>query len=223
MSFIKNDVRKKAFTLIEVAIVLLLISIIVGAGLSFQGLNKDFFYLRDVAKNFSVALNTLSNLSQIIIEKPAGNFFCAYGIYFPDQTSYEALAFSTTTNLCETVFLIPNNMDSFINSNLANKKYVLQNQEITSSPIPTLSLNLQLAPGANLSFSTTTKDCSSNFLTGRLLIMYAYSYIDLFFIYQASADSWQRIDADYLYVCFRKNFERYTIRINRLGQINFER
>lgn len=213
----------QGFTLIEVALILFLIVLIASITLSFSSFNKTFFYLRDVAKNFSVALNTISDLSQTIIEKPAGNFFCAYGIYFPNTKTYEVLAFSTSTNLCEIVFSSQSSVNNFITTNLSQKKYVLQNQQIVTLPISNLSLNTNLTLGSQMSFSTSDKNCLSGILNPPLIIMYGYSYTDLFFLYQIAGDVWQRVNTDYLYICFRKNLEKYTIRINRLGQINFEK
>ncbi len=213
----------KGFTLIETALVLFLIALLVTTNLNFRAFNKTFFYLRDTAKNFAFALNTISDLSQTIIEKPAGHFFCAYGIYIPNETTYQVLGFSTSTNLCEIVFSTSTYMNDFINFNLSQKKYILQNQQIVTSPVPSLSLDTNLTLGSRMLFSTSDKNCSTGRLNPPLLIMYGYSFSDLFFLYQQAGSSWQKIDADYLYLCFEKNLERYTIRINRLGQINFEK
>jgi len=217
----------RAFTILESAIVLVLISLIAVFGISFLAVNRDFFYLRDSAKNFSVALNTVSDMGQKVIQKD-NNYFCAYGIYFPSSTSYETLAFSTTTKLCEYLFSSSTLVNDFLNNNLTSKKFILQNQEIvTSTVMPSLSLNFNFKPNYRFRFSTSSPSCESS-LTPRLLFLYVYSYSDLFFMYQGSGSEWQKIDANQMYICLEKVIldsvkERYTIKINKLGQISFER
>ena len=213
----------KGFTLLEIAIVLLLLSLIVSFGISFFGFNKDFFYLRDEAKKFSFALNTISDLSQKVISGASNDYFCAYGIYFPSSTSYEVLAFSTSTKLCEYIFSSSTLINNFINSNLNQKKYIHQNQQISSSIIPQLTLNTNLSKAASFSFSTSTKNCSSNTIQPPLLFLYVYSYVDLFFMYQKGSSGWEKINSDKIYLCLLKGVERYTIKINKLGQITFEK
>lgn len=213
----------KGFTLLEIAIVLLLLSLIVSFGISFFGFNKDFFYLRDEAKKFSFALNIISDLSQKVISGASNDYFCAYGIYFPSSTSYEVLAFSTSTKLCEYIFSSSTLINNFINSNLNQKKYIHQNQQISSSIIPQLTLNTNLSKAASFSFSTSTKNCSSNTIQPPLLFLYTYSYVDLFFMYQKGSSGWEKINSDKIYLCLLKGVERYTIKINKLGQITFEK
>jgi len=212
----------RGFTLLEIAIVLLLLSLVVAFGISFLSFNKDFFYLRDEAKKFSFALNTVSDLSQRVLSRNTGEYFCAYGIYFPSSTSYEVLAFSTSTKLCEYIFSSSTLINNFINSNLQNKKYIHQNEQISNVIIPQLSLNTNLSKAAYFSFSISSKNCSST-IQPPILFLYVYSYIDLFFMYQQAGNNWEKINSDKIYICLSKGNERYTIKVNKLGQINFER
>ncbi|MER3570088.1 MAG: hypothetical protein C4348_00520 [Patescibacteria group bacterium] len=209
----------KAFTFFEIAVVLLVISLILGVTLSFDAFNKKFFYLRDVAKNLSVALNITSDLSQKIINKN-NQFYCGYGIYFPTSTQFEALAFSTSTNLCELVFLNTTTINTFIDNNLRRKTYILSNSDLVTSTIPSLSLNVNLKPGFEIVFSTST-NCSPDYQPP-LIFMYFYSYTDLFFIFQ-QRENWTSINTDKIYVCFKeKGKTLYKIKVNKLGQISFE-
>lgn len=219
----------RAFTLIEVVIVLLLLSLIVSIGFNFSSLNKDFFYLRDVSKNFAFSLNTISDMAQRVIEKN-NQFFCAYGIYFSSSTSYEVLALSTSTKLCEFIFSSSTLVNNFINQNLNSKNFILMNQDIVSdiNQYKTLSLNLDLKQNNYFYFSTSSKDCSTNQISTPLFFLYAYGYSDLFFLYQRGSSNWENITTDKIYICLKKVIngitkEKFIIKINKLGQINFEK
>lgn len=210
----------KAFTLIEISIALLIMLVSGFIFVSYNFGNKDFFYLRDAIKRFAFALTTASDMSQRIVEKPAGNFYCGYGIYFPNSRSFETLAFSTSTPICEDIPRDAIAMQNFLNANLTNKTYVLENQDLVKSiNIPILSLNVTLKPGINFLFSSTS-NCISTYTTP-LLLLYIYSYNDLFFIYQQAA-GWQRLNVDDIYVCLKKGNENFKIRVNKLGQITLQ-
>jgi len=229
MLYINSSQEKQSgFTLLETAITLLLMAIVINLGFSFIIFNKDFFYLRDSAKNFSFALNTVSDMSQKVIQKN-NEYFCAYGIYFPNNSSYEVLAFSTTTKLCEIIFSSTSSVNNFFSQNVTNKKYILQNQQIVSPSqiIPSLSMNFQFKPGYRFRFSTSDKNCATDTLTPPLIFLYAYSYADLFLVYQ-QVGGWNVISSNQVYICLEKLLgssvtEKYTIKINKLGQINFEK
>ncbi len=206
----------KGFTLIEVALVLFISFLIFGITISFNTFNKDFFYLQNVAKKFSFALNIVSDLSQRITGIN-NQFYCAYGIYFPNSTSFEALAFATTTKLCDEI-IATSSVGNFINFNLTNKTYILQNQDLVTTIIPALSLNTTLNTGYRIVFSNTTT-CISNY-NSPLIFMYVYSYNDLFFIFQQGVN-WQKINVNEIYVCLEKpGKESYIIKLNKLGQLS---
>ncbi len=207
----------RAFTLIETALVLLISILIFGITVSFNTFNRDFFYLRDVAKNLSVALNTVADLAQRITEKN-NKFYCGAGIYFPDQKSFEVLAFATTTKLCEDV-VTPGLIHNLITTNLSQKTYVLSNQDLTNIPSPpSLLLNTSLKPGYRIIFSNTP-NCNSNY-NPPLIFMYIYSYNDIFFVFQQGTD-WQKIDVNEIYICLEKpGKESYIIKLNKLGQLS---
>ncbi len=211
----------KGFTLLEVSIVLLILGIVTVSFLSFFSFNKTFFYLRDKAKNFTNALNIISDMGQKIIEKPPGNYFCGYGIYFPSSTRYEVLAFSTSTKLCEDISA-STTINDFINTNLVNKKYILKDQTIlTSTPLKEFSLNENLEYGSEIIFSTSS-ECIPSY-SPPIVFLYIYSYSDIFFIYQGNESGWDKINTSYIYLCFKKGSERYKIKINKLGQVSIER
>lgn len=213
----------KGFTLIEVGLVLFIVVLTFSMLASFKAFNKDLFYLKEIVKGLSVALNVTGDLTQRINSKD-NNFFCAAGIYFPDPTSFEALAFATTTKLCKDLIGPDKNIDSgFINSNLSKKTYVLQNGDLVNDlSFKGLLLNKTLKPGYEILFSNTA-NCDSIYYPP-LIFMYIYSYNDLFFVLQQNgANGWQKINTDEIYICLtNKNMpekESYIIKLSKLGQL----
>jgi hypothetical protein len=211
----------KAFTLVEIAIVLFIISLVFSIFFSFNTLNKDIFYLKSVAKDLSFALNITSDLSQRIIEKN-DKFYCGAGIHFSSSTSFEVLAFATTTKLCDEVVATTTAINSFINENLNNKTYLLRNQDLSTTTFHSLSLKTDLKQNYEIIFSSSTR-CISDY-NPPLIFLYIYSYNDLFFIFQdlsGGASDWQKIDANEIYICLKniKIGEDYIIKLNKLGQL----
>lgn len=212
----------KGFTLIEGAIVILLMILLFGIVINFNAFNKRFFYLRDQTKNFIFALNIISDLAQKVIEKNNNQFYCGYGIYFPERTrfenrsGYEVLAFATGTKLCEDV-ATSTALSNFISENLINKNYIHKNQEISTNTIPSLSLNNQLEENVFLKFGNN-QNCNN--LNPPLVFLYIYGYNELFFIAQQIGGNWQKLDINEIYVCLQKGAEVFKIKINRLGQVS---
>ncbi len=216
----------RSFTLFEVALLLFISVLTFTITISFNSFNRNFFYLRDVAKNLSIALNTVSDFSQRLvseISEGAEQFYCGAGIYFT-TTSFEVLAFATTTKLCDDVMATSSSLNDFITTNLSPKKYILSNQDLTATQSPqSLLLNTTLKPGYRIIFSTTTNPTCNPAYEPPIIFMYIYSYSDLFFILkqQSTPESeWQKIDANEIYVCLEKiGGESYIIRLNKLGQL----
>ncbi len=209
----------QGFTLIETVLILLIVGIIFGITFSFNALNKDFFYLKDFSKEFAFALNTVADMAQRVIEKN-GLYYCGYGIYFENSTTFEVLGFATSTKLCDDVISTSTVINEFINSNLTNKTYILKNQDLVTSNLPGLSFNGNLREGYQILFSTSTKCESAPEYTPPLIFLYVYGNFDIFLI-NKPADQWKKQNFDSFYICFLKpGRESYIIKLNKLGQIN---
>lgn len=210
----------KGFTLIEISLIIIVFLTLSLAFINFRQLNKNFFYIRDVIKDLSVSLNIISDLSQSIREarnESLGNFYyCGYGIYFPNNRSFEVLAFASSTKLCEDSLRYQNN---FIEYNLGNKKYVLSNQSITNQVVQGLSLNRTLKEGFIFEFSTSDPNCQTGIITPPLLLLYIYSYSDIFFVFRQGVNLWEKINSDQIFLCVKKDNEIGKIKIGKLGQI----
>jgi hypothetical protein len=202
----------KGFTLIELSVTIFILMLLLGIVFNFKAFNKDFFYL----KEFSRKLNTAFGIANFLAQQTKtyqNQTVCAYGIYFPNSTSYETLAFTTSTLACD--YVVNNYLQNFLNNNLASKKYVHSNLEIRPNPLPRLSLNDTLQ-GGNITF-TTDENCSLP-ITPPLLFMYIYSYTDMYFLYQQAGSQWQRIRSPSVYLCLNFRNDSVKIKVNQTGQ-----
>lgn len=205
----------QGFTLIETAIVILLMTLLFGVIFNFNIFNKDLFYLRDEAKNLVFALDTTADLSQKILQNKENEYYCGYGIYFPNNNSYLVLAFSTTTNLCEDIGT-GTSLSNFINDNINTRNFIHKNQEIRKDIIESLSLNRQLKQPAEFIFSDNP-NCENN-INPPLSLLYIYGYNELFFSAQKQKESWEKLNLNEIYICLKKGNELLKIKINKLGQ-----
>jgi hypothetical protein len=202
----------KGFTLIEASLTILLVTILFLITSNFSTLHKDFLYL----KEFSRKLNSAFAVAGFLVQQTKtyqNQIICAYGIYFPNNNSYETLAFTTSTLDCD--YVINTNLQNFLNNNLASKKYVHSNLEIRSNVLPNLALNDILQKGS-LTFASD-ENCSS-IINPPLLFMGVYSYTDIYFLYQQVGGQWQRIQSPSVYLCLIFKKDRVKIKINQIGQ-----
>jgi prepilin-type N-terminal cleavage/methylation domain-containing protein len=204
----------KGFTLIEVLFTILILTILFLITFNFSSFNENFLYLKEFSRKLNSAFSVAGFLAQQT-KSYQNQIVCAYGVYFPNNTSYETLAFSTSTLACD--YVVNNNLQNFLNSNLASKKYVHSNLEIRPDPLPKLALNDTLQ-GGSIAFSTSTPDCSSDILTPPLLFMYVYSYTDMYFLYQQVGGRWQKITSPSMYLCLNFRNDHVKIKVNQVGQ-----
>jgi len=201
----------KGFTLIEVLFTILLLTILFLITFNFSSLHKDFLYLKEFSRKLNSAFSVAGFLAQQT-KTYQNEIVCAYGIYFPNNTSYETLAFTTSTLTCD--YVVNNNLQNFLNSNLASKKYVQSNLEIRPNPLNNLALNDTLR--GSIIFSDN-QNCS-NLLNPPLLFMYVYSYTDMYFLYQQVGGRWQKITSPSMYLCLNFRNDRVKIKVNQVGQ-----
>jgi prepilin-type N-terminal cleavage/methylation domain-containing protein len=202
----------KGFTLIELAVTIFLLTLLSAIIFNFSTLNKDFLYLKDFSRRLNTAFGVVGFLAQQT-KTYQNQIICAYGIYFPNNNSYETLAFTASTLDCD--YVIKTNLQNFLNNNLASKKYVHSNLEIRSNVLPNLALNDILQRGS-LTFASD-ENCSS-IINPPLLFMGVYSYTDIYFLYQQVGGQWQRIQSPSVYLCLIFKKDRVKIKINQIGQ-----
>jgi prepilin-type N-terminal cleavage/methylation domain-containing protein len=201
----------KGFTLIEVLFTILLLTILFLITFNFSSFNENFLYLKEFSRKLNSAFSVAGFLAQQT-KSYQNQIVCAYGVYFPNNTSYETLAFSTSTLACD--YVVNNNLQNFLNSNLASKKYVQSNLEIRPDPLNNLALNDTLR--GSIIFSDN-QNCL-NPLNPPLLFMYVYSYTDMYFLYQQVGGRWQKITSPSMYLCLNFRNDRVKIKVNQVGQ-----
>jgi len=202
----------KGFTLVEVSVTILLLMFIFVIVLNFNIFNKDFLYLKEFSRQLNSAFVIAGFLAQQT-KSYGTEIICALGVYFPNNNSYETLAFTTSTLACD--YVINNNLQNFLNSNISAKKYVHSNLEIRSSPLSGFVLKNQLKRGS-IVFSTN-ENCNSD-LNPPLLFLFVYSYVDIYFLYQQTGVGWQKIDNPSLFLCLNFRNDQIKIKINKVGQ-----
>jgi hypothetical protein len=203
----------KGFTLIEASLTILLVTILLLISSNFSTLHKDFLYL----KEFSRKLNTAFGIAGFLAQQTKSyqnQIACAYGIYFPNNASYETLAFTASTLNCD--YVVNTDLQNFLNNNLTSKKYVHSNLEIKPVSITKLGLNDNLQRGS-ITFSDN-QNCSPS-INPPLLFMYIYSHTDMYFLYQQGfGGQWQKITSPSVYLCLNFKNDRVKIKVNQVGQ-----
>jgi len=207
----------KGFTLIELSITILLLTILSTIIFYFSSLNRNFLYLKEFSRKLNNAFSVAGFLAQQT-RNYQNQTVCAYGIYFPARIfktipTYETLAFTTTTNICD-LAITPDRIQDFIQNNLNNKKYVHSNLEIRTTSLPELALSTLENVTTSIS---TSSDCSSS-INPPILFMFVYSYTDMYFLYQQNGGQWQRINAPAVYICLDFRNDRIKIKVNKVGQ-----
>ena len=207
----------KGFTLVEFSVTIFILTLLFGIVFNFNALNKDSLYLKSFARKLNNAFGIAQFLAQHTKTYQDQNI-CAYGVYFPDDKSYQTLAFSSSTLTCD--YLIQNNLNNFVNNNLlpSSKKYLHSNLEIRNVPLNELVLNDNLENG-NFIFSENQNCVSSSDLRPPLLFLFVYSYTDMYFLYREINGRWQRSLEPAVYLCLKRKNEIIKIRINKIGQI----
>jgi len=213
----------KAFTIVELSLVVLIILTLIPIVFSIPSIPFDFFYPKEVFRKISDALSISSNMSFSFLTDPTNPDFniCAYGIYFANSSTLETLAFSSSTYDCEKINTTTNDsINQFISTNLNNKKFLLKNLSISALDTAYFSLGVNLKSGYSFNLSTSS-NCSSDFSS--VIILYFFKIKDLL-IFRNIAGSWQEITDNQFYICLKTpQNENFRLKINKLGQLILER
>ena len=211
----------KGFTLLEATYVILIISLIFTItfyGFSFR---REFFYLKNFAKNLRLSLETTNDMSQRAIFK--NNYlFCGYGVYFPSSTYYEVLGFYTTSTECDIVFKDEDKISNFISNGFRNKYYVTYYGDLTTSSDSKLILNGNFKGTIFVSTSTLRSGKCFGNINYPIILLSIYS-ISEFYLFLKKDPNWTKINSDNIYICLEYKNDLKVLRINKLGQIFIER
>jgi hypothetical protein len=212
----------KAFTLVEIALVILITAILAGISLRFTAFSEETLYLKNFIYKLGSNINLLKDFA-LSRREVNGNKVCGYGINF-STSSYFGYVFATSSVLaCDT--LASSSPTSFVPS--PPIFYLHTNGDIRQNPIEPLQIKEDFKPGLSIkistSFSVSFSDCSNNLFDyyREIALVYYNPYGDLLFLGKRS-DTWYNLlppNWQNIYFCFRYKGENRYLKINRSGQI----
>jgi hypothetical protein len=212
----------KAFTLVEIALVILITAILAGISLRFTAFSEETLYLKNFVYKLGSNINLLKDFA-LSRREVNGNKVCGYGMRF-STSSYFGYVFATSSVLaCDT--LASSSPTSFVPS--PPIFYLHTNGDISTSTIETLQIKDDFKPGLSIEISTSSSvsfsDCSNNLFDyyREIALVYYNPYGDLLFLGKRS-DTWYNLlppNWQNIYFCFRYKGENRYLKINRSGQI----
>jgi len=214
----------KAFTLVEIALVIFITVILTGISLRFTVFSPETLYLKNFVYKIGSNINLLKDLSlgrrEVTTTNSTTNKVCGYGIYFSNSNkNYLGYVFATSSALdCDT--LASSSPISFAPSSPIF--YLHTNGDVRLDPIEPLQIKDDFKPGFSMKISTSSQTCSDDLFSSysEIALVYYNPYGDFLLLGKSSdwvnllSSNWQNI-----YFCLQyKNEDRY-LGINRSGQI----
>jgi prepilin-type N-terminal cleavage/methylation domain-containing protein len=206
----------KAFTLIEIAVVILITAILAGISLRFTVFSPETLYLKNFIYKLGSNINLLKDFS-LSRREVDSNKICGYGIDFSNR--YFGYAFATSSILdCDT--LASSSPEIFNPS--GSIFYLHTNGDIRTSTIETLQIKDDFKPELSMKISLSSPTCADNLFSSypEIALVYYNPYGDLLLLGKNSdwtnllPSNWQNI-----FFCFQYNNENRYLKINRSGQI----
>jgi hypothetical protein len=202
----------KAFTLLEISLIILITAILAGVSLKFTAFSSDTLYLKNFIYKLGSNINLLKDFSLSRREVNSGKV-CGYGISF-SQNRYFGYAFATDSFLdCDT--LAASSPENFAPSSF----YLHTNGDIRENPIETLRIKDDFKQGLKIKISTN-ENCSDDLLNtySEIALVYYNPYGDVLLLGKSS--NWTNISGwQNIYFCFSYKGEPRNLQINRSGQI----
>jgi len=208
----------KAFTLIEIALVILITTILSGISLKFTAFSPETLYLKNFVYKLGSNINLLKDFA-LSRREVSGNKVCGYGIKF-STSSYFGYVFATSSVLdCDT--LASSSPTIFGPSEPIF--YLHTNGDIKQNPIEALQIKDDFKPGFSMRISLSSPICSDNLFNSysEIALVYYNPYGDLLFLgkrsgtwYNLLPSNWQNI-----FFCLQYKNENRYLKINRSGQI----
>jgi hypothetical protein len=207
----------KAFTLVEIALVILITAILAGISLRFTAFSSETLYLKNFVYKLGSNINLLKDFA-LSRREVNGNKVCGYGINF-STSNYFGYVFATSSVLaCDT--LASSSPTSFAPSSPIF--YLHTNGDISTSTIETLQIKDDFKPGFSMKISTSSSDCFYDLFSSyqEIALVYYNPYGDLLFLGKSSGwvnllpSDWQNI-----FFCLQYKNENRYLKINRSGQI----
>jgi hypothetical protein len=206
----------KAFTLIEIALVILITAILAGISLRFTVFSPETLYLKNFVYKLGSNINLLKDFSLSRKEVDA-NKVCGYGISFSNR--YFGYVFATSSVLdCDT--LASSSPASFAPSEPIF--YLHTNGDIRQDPIEPLQIKDEFKPGFSMRISLSNSTCSDNLFSfyPEIALVYYNPYGDLLLL--GKSGNWTNLlssDWQNIFFCLQYKNENRYLKINRSGQI----
>jgi hypothetical protein len=206
------------FTLIEIALIILVTAILAGISLRFTVFTGDTLYLKNFVYKLGFNMNLLKDFSLSRKEVSPGNKTCGYGILF-STSSYFGYVFATTSPLdCD--LIASAKPKSFAPS--APIYYLHTNGDIRQDQIQPLLIKDDFKPNLSLGISLSSPTCSDNlFLSySQIALVYYNPYGDLLLL--GKNEDWNNLlpsNWQNIYLCLEYKGEKRFLNFNRSGQI----
>jgi hypothetical protein len=206
----------KAFTLIEIALVILITTILAGISLKFTAFSPETLYLKNFVYKLGSNINLLKDFSLSRKEIDSSKV-CGYGINFSNR--YFGYVFATSSVLdCDT--LASSSPTIFGPSEPIF--YLHTNGDIKQNPIEALQIKDDFKPGFSMRISLSSPTCSDNLFNSysEIALVYYNPYGDLLLL--GKSGNWVNLlpsDWQNIFFCFRYKNENRYLKINRSGQI----
>ena len=214
----------RGFTLIEISIVLLIATFLIGIAFNFINIKSETLYLKNTAYKISSDISFIREMSfsRVI---PSGFDYrlrsCGYGLYFSPR-GYFAYSFVTSSDV---------NCDLLASENVINFApqegmfYIHTNGEVRAKPLNPILLSNNYQPGFSLAMSFDSSSCSNNIFNTypEAAIIFYNPYGDLLVFGRNGGwnlivpNQWENI-----YFCLSYKNDKIFLRINKLGQIILE-
>jgi hypothetical protein len=208
----------KAFTLIEVALVIFITAILTTISLQFTALSPETLYLKNFIYKLGSNINLIKDFS-LSRREINSDKICGYGLYFKNN-GYIGYAFATSSFLnCEE--LVKSNPLSYApNSN--SLIYIHTNGDVRRDPIETLQIKDNFQDPLRIKVSLNSPFCDDNLFDNyqELALIYYNPYGDILFL--GYNNNWQNLlnnNWQEIYFCFDYKNEKKYFKINRSGQI----
>ena len=206
----------KAFTLIEIALVILITTILSGISLKFTAFSPETLYLKNFVYKLGSNINLLKDFSLSRKEIDSSKV-CGYGINFSNR--YFGYVFATSSFLdCDT--LASSSPTIFGPSEPIF--YLHTNGDIKQNPIEALQIKDDFKPGFSMRISLSSPICSDNLFNSysEIALVYYNPYGDLLLL--GKSGNWVNLlpsDWQNIFFCFRYKNEYRYLKINRPGQV----
>lgn len=208
----------RAFTLIEIVMVLLIVTMLTTIAFNFNVFSEENTYLKNFNYRLFSDLSLAKNLSfsKQVINESSGLAVCGYGLLLT-SSSYLGYAYATS-NIWESCDYLASSSPT-VYATSSPEYFIHSNGEVRSDIIP--SLQMKNIFNGTIKISTSSSDCSNNIFDNysKVAIVYYNPYGDYLFLGEDSSSNWGKLTFNDIYLCLEYKNEKRYLRINGIGQL----